>query len=38
MDKLTATQLKALTFIRAAMESTGSAPRRPPELALHSSQ
>lgn len=26
MDKLTATQLKALTFIRAAMESTGSAP------------
>jgi repressor LexA len=26
MDKLTATQLKALSFIRAAMESTGSAP------------
>jgi repressor LexA len=26
MDKLTATQLKALTFIRSAMESTGTAP------------
>jgi repressor LexA len=26
MDKMTATQLKALTFIRTAMDSTGSAP------------
>jgi repressor LexA len=26
MDKITSTQLKALTFIRSAMESTGSAP------------
>jgi SOS-response transcriptional repressor LexA len=26
MDKMTATQLKALTFIRTTMDSTGSAP------------